>query len=223
MVQPPVYELFRHYRRVVLRGNFSLHWLRGTFARWLPRVIPLNVRVKYPLRSLVWSAPLHLLWTIGAWQISSDAWRPAHPLHSDFQWLHQPRFQVQAVSTCHHSAEPHAQTQRVARCQASYPTFVAHPLPSSVLTTCQLQCRIHTPARLLRTHCERLLHWTKADRGNCNCNFRRCEHLTQWSLAVTAPRDVVTQTSPILSIHRAVRLSSLSLTEVHWGVHQTWR
>jgi len=61
------------------------------------------------------------------------------------------------------------------------------------------------------------------DRGSGNCNCRQCLQLDQWSPAVTASIDLVTQTWRILSLQRADSWSSTSGIGGHIWVQVTWR
>jgi len=112
-------------------------------------------------------------------------------------------------------------TRRVVSSSAS--ALLALPLLSAVLKTCLPPCLIQKPTQSLQIHCEHGLQNGISDWCSANCNRRRCLHLDQWSLAVAASIDLVTQTWRILYLQRADSWSFTCGIDGHFLVQATWR
>jgi len=82
---------------------------------------------------------------------------------------------------------------------------------------------IQKPTRSLQIHSERELLKRFRERGSGNCNRRQCLHLDQWSPAVAASIDLVTQTWRVLCLQRADSWSSTCGTDGRLWVQATWR
>jgi len=205
------------------QGILHLPLLRDAFPYRLARGFPLKEGPPQPLQSKVRTPPSHLHWTIVMLQISLNAWLPPCPVHSDGRWILQPPCGVVAVVAHQHPEEPHSQTQRITLYPAPHPAFLALPLLSVLLKTCLPPSIIQKPAQSSQIHCERELQIGIRDRGGGNCNCRWCLHLDQWSPAVAASINLVTQTWHVLYLQWADSWSSTCGTDGCLWVQATWR
>ena len=96
--------------------------------------------------------------------------------------------------TCSRGTPHPEEHQRVALHPAPHSALLSFRLLLAVLKTCRPPSLIQKPARSLQIHSECALPKRITDRGSGNCNRRRCLHLDQWSPAVAASIDLVTQT-----------------------------
>jgi len=219
------YEMFevllivRINKSVGLRAILNFRLLRDTFLYRLARGILLKEGVPYPLQSKVRTPPPHLRWTILVLQILINAWLIPRPLHSDGQSILQPPRWVQAFVAHQHPEEP----QRFVLYPASHPALLLLPLLSEVLKTCQPPSLIQKPAWSVQIHSERDLLKRIRDRGSGNRNRRRCLHLDQWSPAIAASINLVTETWRVLCLPRADSWSSTCGTDGRLWVQPTWR
>jgi len=202
-----------------LRGMLNFRLLRDAFSYRLARGIPLKAGVPYPWQWKIMTPPPHLPWTILSLQISLSVWLPPPLLHIDHRYKLQQQHQVEAVVAHQHPEEP----QHIALYPAMHPALLSLPLLWAVLKSCLPPSLIQKPAQSLQIHSQRELAQSFRDRGSGNCNRGRCLHLDQWSLAVTASIDLVTQTWHCVCLQWADSWSSTCGTDGSGWVQPTWR
>jgi hypothetical protein len=102
------------------------------------------------------------------------------------------------------------------------PGIVITNTPPRGLETCRPRSLIQKSMWSLQNHSERELPRRMNDRVSVNCNQRYCLHMDQWSPAVAACIDLVTQTWSVLCLHWADACSSRCGTDSSVWVQTTW-
>jgi len=158
--------------------------------------------------------------TILTLQIWLKVWAPLHLRPSDDAKILQPPHRIEAHQ---HPEAPHGVTHLVTLYQAPHPALLAPPLLWAVSKTGLPPSLIRMPVQLLQIDCRHKLKQEFRDRGSGIHNSGQFLHLYQWSPAVAASIDFVTQTWHVLYLHRADSWSSTYGTDSCVWVQATWR